>query len=327
MSASNDNTSAPQMTDVIPITNSHLFNVNMTNVTKLTDTNFLMWKLQVRSLVAGYGLIGHLDGSMAKPPLMVTTNGVDAPNPAFSLWQRQDQLLYSALLGSVSLGVQTTLSQTTTAAEIWTTLAEIYAKPSRGHVRQLKNQLKVATKGNNTIDEYVCSLTTKFDTLALLEAPVLHDDKIEQILDGLPEEYRPIVDQVASRDVSPSIAYVHERLLNHEAKLLAKAASPTLPITANVATQRNNHSPRFNNTARNNNKVSNNNTSSSTWQPNHNNTHRRNFRPYLGKCQFCNVQGHSAKRCPQLQNCNNGYISSSTSPFTPWQHHTDMTTS
>ncbi|XP_010473833.1 PREDICTED: uncharacterized protein LOC104753255 [Camelina sativa] len=202
-------------------------------------------------------------------------------------------------------------------------MVKIYAKPSRGHVRQLKDQLNVLNKGNNTIDEYLRSLTTKFDTFASLEAPIPHDDKIEHILDGLPEEYCSIVDQVASKDVSPSIAYVHERLHNHEDKLLAKVASPALPVTANVVTHRKNHHHRFNNAARHNTKVSNNNTPQ-TWQPNHNNAQKRNLRPYLGKCQFCNVQGHSGRRCPQLQNRNNAYPLSTTSPFTPWQPRANL---
>ncbi|XP_010462716.1 PREDICTED: uncharacterized protein LOC104743317 [Camelina sativa] len=202
------------MTDTIVTNNQTLLHVNMTNVTKLTQTNYLMWKLQVRALVDGHGLVGHLDGSQQIPPSTLTTNNVVSDNSAFVTWKRQNQLVYSALLGAISLPVQPILSRTTIASEIWTTLAETFAKPSRGHIQQLRDQLKAWNKGNHTIDEYLQGLTTRFDTLASLGKPMEHDDPIENILDGLPEDYRPVIDQTKARDVSPIIAYVHERLRN-----------------------------------------------------------------------------------------------------------------
>lgn len=148
------------------------------------------------------------------------------------------------MLGPITPSVQSTLSRTTTTAEIWTTLAATYAKPSRGHVKQLKDQLKLWTKGTRTIDEYLQGLTTRFDNLASLGKPLEHEDQIEHILEGLPEEYKTIVDQIEGRDISPTIVYVHERLLNHEAKLLDKAVPSITPVTANVAAQRPNNNNR-----------------------------------------------------------------------------------
>lgn len=34
------------------------FNVNTSNVTKLTSTNYLMWSLQIHALLDGYDLAG-----------------------------------------------------------------------------------------------------------------------------------------------------------------------------------------------------------------------------------------------------------------------------
>ncbi|XP_010513790.1 PREDICTED: uncharacterized protein LOC104789848 [Camelina sativa] len=131
----------------------------MTNVTKLSTLNYLMWKLQVHALVDGYGFAGHLDGSSQIPSAMITTDGVEAENPAYVNWKRQDKLIYSALLGSISLTVQPILSCTTTSSKIWSTLADTYGKPSRGHVQQVRDQLKAWTKGSRTIDEYLQGLT------------------------------------------------------------------------------------------------------------------------------------------------------------------------
>ncbi|XP_010474301.2 PREDICTED: uncharacterized protein LOC104753802 [Camelina sativa] len=273
------------MTDTITINNQTLLHINMTNVTKLSPLNYLMWKLQVHALVDGYDLADYLDGSGKIPSATVTTEGVVSENPDYVNWKRQDKLIYSALLGSISLVVQPILSLTTTSCEIWNTIADTYGKPNRGHVQQIYDQLKAWTKG-------------------IVRLTMDHDDQIELILEGLPEEYRPIIDQVEGRDTSPTIAYVHERLLNREAKLLSKVVVTLLPVTANVATHRNNTNNNNNNRGGHYNKSRSSNTGSQTSFSQHSN-HRcdnRPFRPYLGKCQFCNVQGHSARRCPQLQN-------------------------
>lgn len=229
-------TSSPAaVTDAINVNNQTILNINMSNITKLTQTNYLMWKLQVQALLAGYGLVGHLNSSTEISSPTVTVDDVVSPNPAFQLWHRQDQLLYSSLLGTISLPVQSSLSRTTTTAEIWSTLATIYATPGRGHLKQLRDQLKGWTKGTRSIDEYLHGLTTRFDNLASLGHPMPHEDQIELILEGLHEEYKSVVDQIEGRDISPSLPYVHERLLNQEAKLLSKAAaSSLLPVTANI---------------------------------------------------------------------------------------------
>ena len=211
----------------------------MANVTKLTSTNYLMWNRQVHSLLDGYNLAGHVDGSMEIPSPTLTTDGQVTVNNEYSIWKRQDKLLYSALLGTITAPVQAILATTTTAADIWHTLATTYAKPSRGHILHLRQQLKQWTKGTKSIDEYVQGLTTRFDHLAMLEKTLDHEDKIEFILEGLLEDYKTVVDQIAGRDTTPSVTEIHEKLIQHELKLAAKTELiPSVPVTANVATSR-----------------------------------------------------------------------------------------
>ena len=168
-----------------------LLNINMTNVTKLSATNYMMWSLQVHALLEGYDLGDHLDGSVPPPAAIVTIDGVQSVNPAHTLWKRQDRLVYSGLIGSITPTVQPLISTSKTAADIWKTLADTYAKPSRGHIQQLRLQIKNWSKGTRSIDEYIQGFTTRFDQLALLGKPIEHDDQIEYILGGLPEESAP----------------------------------------------------------------------------------------------------------------------------------------
>ncbi|CAA7029024.1 unnamed protein product [Microthlaspi erraticum] len=235
-------------TETIPtIAQQQLLTINMTHVTKLTATNYLMWKIQVHALLNGYDLAGHVDGSLVVPAATITNGDTVFVNPDYTMWKRQDQLIFSSLIGTISPSLQPLLSRATSTYEIWDTLALTYAKPRRGHIKQLKTQLKNWRKESKTIDVYLQGITTRLDQLAILGSALGHEDQIDLILEGLSEEYKPVVDQVEGRDTPPTITELHERLLNHEAKLLSAAAAivPHVPVNANVAQHhRNNNNYR-----------------------------------------------------------------------------------
>lgn len=82
--------------EIVDSTPNALLHINMSNVTKLSSNNFLMWSIQIQALLDGYGLSGHLDGSTPPPAPTIVTDGVTTPNPAFTSWTRQDRLIFSA---------------------------------------------------------------------------------------------------------------------------------------------------------------------------------------------------------------------------------------
>ncbi|CAE6075150.1 unnamed protein product [Arabidopsis arenosa] len=315
-------------TELVVTGASSLLNVNMSNVTKLTATNFLIWYRQVYALLNGYDLAGYLDGSVPAPEPTLTVNGVVSANPASKHWMRQDQLIYSGLIGTISPSVQPLLSKEKTSAQIWTTLFDTYAKPSRGHIKVLREQLKQWKKGTKTIDEYFQGLTTRFDQLALLESEILHEDQIDYVLGGLPDDYRQVIDQIEGRDTTPTLTVIHEKLINYELKLQTMAAaSSSTPVTANAAYKNSGHN---NNNSRNHNRSGYRGNQPWQQQNNSNNNSRGSGRGYQGRCQLCGVHGHSARTCKQLhssgggyQPSNVGYPSSNSgyqpSPIQPWQ--------
>lgn len=258
-------------------------------------------------------------------------------NPDFTRWKRQDRLIYSGLIGSITESIQPLVSTCKTSADIWNTLAVTYNKPSRGHIQQLKLQLKQWVKGTKTIDEYVQGFVTRFDQLASLRKPIDKEDQLEYILGVLPEEYKTITDQLEGRDTTPSVTEVHEKLLNKEARFLTLAA-PTLPlpVTANTAmhatSNRQQHTPRPNQnwnknhqTSRYTNNRENRNSREypNGYQHNQQGGYQSNYQGgYQGKCKFCGLHGHSARRCPQLGGCNN--TQNTKSSYTPWQPRANM---
>lgn len=235
-----DNTSSVEI--LTGNTNQRLLHVNMTNIVKLSSINYLMWSRQVLALFDGYELSGYMDGSSVPPPATVMNDeGISIPNPIVTHWTHQDRLIYSALLGVISPNLQPMVSRAQTSADVWTILAETYAKPSRGHLKQIKHQLKSWTKGNKSIDDYLQGLTMRFDQLAILGKTIDQEDQVEYVLEGLPEEYKSLVDAIEGRDIPPTMTELHERLLHHEAKILSATPLLLSPASANVAVNRNNN--------------------------------------------------------------------------------------
>ncbi|XP_010507422.1 PREDICTED: uncharacterized protein LOC104784044 [Camelina sativa] len=274
--------------ETIAVTDSqNLLTINMTNVTKLTGTNFLMWSRQVRALLDGYDLTGYIDNTVEVPPLTRVVAGVTSDNPDYKIWKRQDRLIYSDLLGAIAVSVQPLLSTTTTSAEIWSTLSSIYAAPSRAHVQQLKQQIQVWVKGKKSTEEYFQGLTTRFDKLAHLGKSMELDDQIEKILKGLPDEYR---------------------------------RSPSLPATANAVHV---HGHREQSSSHNRQHQSWQQQQQHSFQPRHHNSAPRG---YQGRCQICGVHGHSARRCSQLQLSGSHYNTGSTNTPSPvsWQPRANL---
>ncbi|CAA7051267.1 unnamed protein product [Microthlaspi erraticum] len=288
-------------------------------LSRLPIPSLARFRTALHALLDGYDLAAHIDETAAKPDPTLTVDGSTTPNPAFTLWTRQDKLIYSALLGAISLSVQPLLSRSSTAAEVWATLAATYAKPSRGHIKQLQQQLKHWSKGSKSINDYFQGLTTRFDQLALLGKLIDHEDQVDFVLQGLPDEYKPIIDQTEGRDSPPTLTELHEKLINHEVKLQTMSTVSSLPISANYASNRSSSSTK------------NNQRSSQPWTNNNNKPNDRTPRPYLGRCQLCGATGHSARRCHLLnsgsQNSRGPLLPTPTYPPTSWQPRAHFTTS
>ena len=42
-----------------------------------------------------------------------------------------------------------------------------------------------------------------------------HEDQIADVLEGLPAEYKTVIDQIEGRDTPPTLTEIHEKLLHH----------------------------------------------------------------------------------------------------------------
>ncbi|KAG6776831.1 hypothetical protein POTOM_016621 [Populus tomentosa] len=261
-SADNPNLSNPTMSTNSTRLHSNDFQLITINTSaqaplKLTSSNYISWKLQFQTLFIGYDILGYIDGSKPCPSATILTDHSTIPNPAYHIWIRQDQLILNALIGSLSptlipfVARSTTsreawniigslsptlipfVARSTTSREAWNILANTYAKPSRGRIKQVKALFKQSTKGNLNITDFLQSVKARADELAILGAPIDEEDLTEKILDELDDDYKELVLAIQARDHSISFDELHEKLLTFEAMLQGKTKSFThFPVGA-----------------------------------------------------------------------------------------------
>lgn len=110
---------------------------------------------------------------LSLPPTKSTNDdGLSVLNPAHVTWIRQYKLLFGALAGTLSPTLSPLIFRARTSKEAWDSLTNTYAKPSRGHIKNLKSQLKHITKGPSYVDDYISKFRRIIDELALLGVPL-----------------------------------------------------------------------------------------------------------------------------------------------------------
>ena len=168
---------------------------------------------------------GYIDGTKPWPSKYLTTNTnnitTQTLNPEYQTWIRQDQLLLNAIIGSITPTIIPFIARATTAREAWNILPATYATPSRGHIKQVKANLKALIKGTLSITDFLQSVKARADELAVLGAPVDNEDLTDKILEELGENYRELVRAVQARENAISFDELYEKLLMFEASLQA----------------------------------------------------------------------------------------------------------
>lgn len=131
---------------------------------KLTHDYYLLWRTQRLPYLRGQRLYGHIDRITPLPTTLLTDNVT--PNPSFSSWHQQDQLILSDIISSVSEPLIAEAIGLTTSCSAWSTLESLFATQSQ--VRQMHLQYHLATLKKNTdsISDYYHKTKLLADTLA-----------------------------------------------------------------------------------------------------------------------------------------------------------------
>ena len=177
---------------------------NMSNLmsTKLDSSNYMIWKLQITTVLDAYSMLEHLDGSIPKPNQFLTTEtGIQAVNPNFLVWNKKDKALLTLLYSTCSFSVLAMVVGKSSSQEVWNTQEERFTSTARSNVLNLKFELQSIKKtGNETVSTYLQRIKTVRDKLSVVGVHSDHEELIHVILKGLPKEYAPFASAIRTRD-------------------------------------------------------------------------------------------------------------------------------
>ncbi|KAK2977771.1 hypothetical protein RJ640_028916 [Escallonia rubra] len=298
-----------------------LFNAPSHLPTKLTYTNFTVWKTQLYSGLIGHNLLGFIDGSYPPPSQTIpesSTSTKQIPNPDYILWHRQDQLILNAMLGSCIDTIQPHISTVSSSQEAWERLLVLFANKSRSRIMSLKERLLTNSRGTRSIQEYLQHMRAIADDLALVDNPLSEDDLVLYILAGVGPEFKEMAAALRARDTPITFDELYDKLGDYELQLKKEDSTPSLSeATANYTHRPNRFSYRTttnpgsvpfgrhseHSSPRGTNQFSGRPSTNSTrgnhWSTPNNQNRTTNSRSSL-HCRFCDRPGHATNECRKL---------------------------
>ena len=203
-----------------------LFSITQVVTLKLSDKNYLSWKLQFEQFLNSQLLIGYVTGDTPCPPAtLAVRNGdqvTETNNPAFLKWVHTDQLIKAWLIGSMSEEALTSVYGLNSSQDIWFTLAKKYNRISATRKLDIQNRIQTTSKGSKPLSQYLSEIKSMCDQLDSIGAPMSEQEKIFGVLNGLGREYESIVTVIEdSMDTPPGPSFedVTFKLIGFDDKL------------------------------------------------------------------------------------------------------------
>ena len=177
------------------------------NIEKLSESNYELWKVQMKSVLVYNDLWQYVDGTEVKPQ----ENAHD--------WIRKDSKALALINLSISHSQLSYVKKAETAKGAWDCLKGIFE--SKGPVRKAtlyKQLLRMKKKPNVSITQHVNDFTSKAGQLE--EAGIEIPDELLSImlLNSLPEEYENFSIAMEARDDIPTLEILKAKLKEEEAR-------------------------------------------------------------------------------------------------------------
>ncbi|XP_073368117.1 uncharacterized protein [Aegilops tauschii subsp. strangulata] len=193
---------------------------------KLTTSNFLLWKAQVLPPLRIAGATGYIDGTLPAPSKLLDPDdkGVRAPNPEYATWFRQDQIVLSYLLASISDEVLQQVHQLETSRAIWSHVEEMYTIHCRASIVQIKMDMAVFRKGTLSMADYFAKVRANADQLAAVGRPMRDEDIITAVITGLDSDYEPLITAYTTRPEGMTLGEFYSHAISFERRREYNAA-------------------------------------------------------------------------------------------------------
>lgn len=192
----------------------------------LVENNFLLWKFQIETTIRGYGLQKFTDSSTTVPQQFITGQEEKLSiNDEFIVYQRQNSLLCSWLLSSISTNLLSQVIGCKTSLEVWNDIHQNFNSQATARIMSYKRQLQNIKKDNMSIREYLSEIKNLCDLLESSGHKVSETEHVLSILNGLSDDFEAIVAVITSKESTPSVQYVSSLLLGHKGRLEQKATN------------------------------------------------------------------------------------------------------
>ncbi|KAH9770759.1 hypothetical protein KPL71_012474 [Citrus sinensis] len=202
---------------------------------KLNQYNFMTWRAQLNIVLVGYDLLGFVTGAIKCPPPTITgDDGKAAIDLAYTMWQRQDQFILNAIIASVEPEIASLIASAANSFSALTTLTSTFQSHNSTHIVNLKARMSRMKQDNMPVAEYLQSMKTMADELALVNTPVSEIDLTVMILNGLKPKFKEIVAAIRARDTPITFPDLRDKLVDvelHTTSLLTLTISQHAPYT------------------------------------------------------------------------------------------------
>ena len=186
---------------------------------KLDEENYLPWKQQAEATIEGYDLVKFITGEdIPRKFASEEDQGNGVVSAAYQQWKKQDSLLKSWLLSSMSTSFTTRMVGCEFSHQIWKRLEVFFASQIQAKTRQLKNKLS-NTRKEGSVSSYLLEIKKVVDSLISVGAPLSDHDHVEAILEGLTEEYSSFITSITSREKPISVAQLEALLMAQEERI------------------------------------------------------------------------------------------------------------
>ena len=133
------------------------------------------------SSIRAIELEGFVDGSHVCPPRYFTNPGpngttINTRNLEHQIWKKQDHILLSWLLSSLSEGVLGTMIDCYTSCEVWTNLTNQFSARTRAKILHLRTQIQTTKKGSLNIHDYYSRMKSMLNQLRAVGNHMSDDD-------------------------------------------------------------------------------------------------------------------------------------------------------
>jgi hypothetical protein len=173
-------------------------------------------------------IYGYLHGSTPAPEKELKALDKDGKevtiaNPEYARWIAADQCVLGYLVRNMSREILTQMVGKTTAAEVWTTVIEMFSSQSKARIVQIRSVLNKAQKGDKSASVYFNHIKNLADEMASAGKLLDEDDVISCILAGLHDEaYNGFVAAITAlikADKKVSLSDLFSQLTSYEARL------------------------------------------------------------------------------------------------------------